>query len=287
MDTLYRWSKFVEEDRLEEWENRFVGEEISYVLEKPVKRKRWQLSVYLPTEAEAEFLRDRFGGTVESLASVQWKPSPQTGRPHLLRIRDRLIVTDTNDENAIERIERQHPGRIVLGFPSQLAFGTGSHPTTAGCLRFLVDFARSRTRSPWSVLDLGCGSGILAIAAARLGAERVLAVENDPMALTYARENAIRHGVADRIDFVEDDAVLRMEAAPSDPWDLIAANLFSDLLVALFPRFPAHLRPGGEVIVSGFLGTQSETVNLAAGRSGLPVRERVRRGKWMAARCRR
>ncbi len=286
MDTLYRWSKFVEEDRLEEWENRFLAEEISYVLEKPVKRQRWHLSVYTATEADAEQLRVRFGGAVEALAPAQWQPAPRAGRPNLLRIRDRLIVTDTEDADAIARIERDHPGRIVLGFPSQLAFGTGSHPTTAGCLRFLVDLARSRTGPEWSVLDLGCGSGILAIAAAKMGATRVLAVENDPMALEYARGNAKRHGVAGRIEFVEDDAVRLLDEPPAVRWDLIAANLFSDLLVTLFPRFPAHLEREGEVIVSGFLATQAEVVGRAAGKAGLPIRDLVRRGKWMAARCR-
>ena len=286
MDTLYRWSKFIEEDRLEEWENRFLADGVACVFEKPVKRKRWLLSVYCAAEEEAELLRGRFGGSVASIAPVRWQPAPRAGRPHLLRIRDRLIIIDTEDADAIDRIERDHPGRIVLGFPSQLAFGTGSHPTTAGCLRFLVDLSRTRPGPEWRVLDLGCGSGILAIAAAALGATRVLAVENDPMALEYARENARRHGVAGRIEFVEDDAVRLMESSPPEPWDLIAANLFSDLLVTLFPRFPAHLERGGEVIVSGFLATQAEGVGKAARESGLPIRDLIRRGKWMAARCR-
>lgn len=287
MDTLHRWSKFIEEDRLEEWENRFLAEEIPHVLEKSVRRRRWRLSVYTPSEDEAVSLRSRFGGTVEALAPAQWQPAPRTGPPNLLRVRDRLVVAGTEDPEAIARLEREHPGRIVLGFPPQLAFGTGSHPTTAGCLRFLVDLARIRTGPEWSVLDLGCGSGILAIAAARLGAARVLAVENDPMALDCARRNAQRHGVAGSIEFVEDDAVRWIEAVPGSRWDLIAANLFSDLLVALLPRFPAHLRRGGEAIVSGFLAAQAGTVGMAAGKAGLPFRELARRGRWMAARCAR
>jgi ribosomal protein L11 methyltransferase len=106
------------------------------------------------------------------------------------------------------------------------------------------------------------------------------------MALEYARGNAKRHGVAGRIEFVEDDAVRLMDEPPAVRWDLIAANLFSDLLVTLFPRFPSHLDRGGEVIVSGFLATQAEVVGRSAGKAGLPIRDLVRRGKWMAARCR-
>lgn len=284
VETLYRWSKFVEEDRLEEWESRLVLEEVPYVLEKLVKRRRWSLSVYTATREEAEDLRARFGGIVGSLAPEQWQPAPGAGEGSLLRIRDSLLVTGSENPTVLERLVREHPGRIVLSFPPQLAFGTGGHATTAGCLRYLVDFAKRREGRPWRALDLGCGSGILAVAAAKLGADSVLAVENDAMALGYARENAERHGVADRIEFVEGDAVALM-AAPSDGrYDLVAANLFSDLLVELFPLFPNHLAPGGELIVSGFLVVQAETIARAAEAAGLPFRDTVRRGKWMAGR---
>ena len=212
METVYRWSKFIAEDRLDEWEHRFISEEISYVVEKSVKRSRWVLSVYTTTEDEAEKLLFRFGGSVDPLAPAQWQPSQGSGEEMLLRVRDSILVTGSENPAVIDRLAGESPGRIVLSFPPQLAFGTGGHPTTAGCLRFLADFAKTRRGRPWSVLDLGCGSGILAIAAAKLGATRVVAVENDGMALIYARENAVRHGVADLIDFVEGDAVALMEA---------------------------------------------------------------------------
>ncbi len=284
METLYRWSKFVEEDRLEEWEARLLAEAIPYALDKPVKRHRWQMSVYAATQEEAEDLRARFGGAVASLAPAQWQPAAGTNPGPPLRIRDSLLVTDSEDGATLDRLAREHPGRVVLSFPPQLAFGTGGHPTTAGCLRFLADFAKRRGGRPWRVLDLGCGSGILAIAAAKLGATAVTAVENDAMALGYARENAARHGVADRVDFLEADAVALMAVEPGESCDLIAANLFSDLLVALLPRFPRWLVPGGESIISGFLATQAAEVSAAAEAAGLPFLGTMRRGKWMAAR---
>lgn len=284
METLYRWSKFIEEDRLDEWENRFIAEGISYVLEKSEKRRRWLLSVYSVTRGEADDLLTRFGGAIESLAPSQWQPAPGSGEDMLLRVRDVLIVTGSEDPEEIRRLAAANPGRHVLSFPPQLAFGTGGHPTTAGCLRFLVDIAKARRDRHWSVLDLGCGSGILAIAAAKLGADRVVAVENDGMALIYARENAERHGVADRIEFIEGDAIALMEAKADSPYDLIAANLFSDLLEVLFPLFPAHLARGGDLIVSGFLATQAESVLARAAAAGLPLASTVRRGKWMAGR---
>lgn len=285
METLYRWSKFIEEDRLDEWENRFISEAISYVLEKTVKNLRWLISVYTSSCEEADDLLTRFGGAVDPLVPDQWQPAPGSGEAMLLRVRDTLLVTGSDDPSVIRRLKDENAGRIVLSFPPQLAFGTGSHPTTAGCLRFLSDFAKTRRGQPWSVLDLGCGSGILAIAAAKLGATRVVAVENDALALIYARENAERHRVADVVDFVEGDAIALMEAEPGQPYDLIAANLFSDLLEELFPRFPAHLAAGGELIVSGFLATQAASISRHAMAAGLPLVATMRRGKWMAGRA--
>ena len=104
------------------------------------------------------------------------------------------------------------------------------------------------------------------------------------MALGYAVENAVRHGVADKIEFIEGDAIALMAEEGGPTYDLIAANLFSDLLAVLFPLFPARLAPGGGVIVSGFLATQAERVSGHAEEAGLPLEGFFKRGKWMAAR---
>lgn len=284
METIYCWFKFVDEDRLEEWETRLLLAEVSYVLDKPVQRKRWRFSSYATSRTAAEDLCARYGGAVEPILPEQWQPKPLVDGGKLIKVRDSLLVTGTEERESLEQLQRKHPGRIVLSFPPQLAFGTGEHPTTVGCLRFLADFAAGRAGGPWSVIDLGCGSGILAIAAAALGATRVVAVENDSMALGYARENAVRHGVAEKIEFVEGDAVALMAEKGGPAYDLIAANLFSDLLAELFPLFPARLASGGGVIVSGFLATQAELVFRYAEEAGLPLADFLRRGKWMAAR---
>jgi len=284
VETIYCWSKDVDEDRLEEWETRLILAEVSYVVDKPVKRKRWRLSSYSVHRAGAEELMERYGGRVTSLLPGQWQPQPSLDGGVRIKIRDSLLVTGTDDADSLSVLQNEHPKRIILSFPPQLAFGTGAHPTTAGCLRFLADFARRHQGRNWRVLDLGCGSGILAIAAAKLGASSIMAVENDDMALGYARQNAERHGVASRIEFVEGDAIELMGRNPECQYDLIAANLFSNLLSALFPLFPAHLAKGGELIISGFLATQAEAISAGAGAVGLPLRTFVRRGKWMAAR---
>lgn len=284
METIYCWSKDVDEDRLDEWETRLILAEVSYVLDKPVKRKRWRLSSYSANRAGAESLMELYGGRVTAILPGQWQPQSSLDGGIRIKIRDSLLVAGTDDAESLSTLQAEYPDRAILSFPPQLAFGTGAHPTTAGCLRFLADFAGRHKGRNWRVLDLGCGSGILAIAAAKLGATSIVAVENDGMALEYARQNAVRHGVASLIEFVEGDAIELMGADPENRFDLIAANLFSNLLSALFPLFPAHLERGGELIISGFLATQAEAITAGAGEAGLPLRDFVRRGKWMAAR---
>ncbi len=283
METIYCWSKDIDEGYLDEWETRLILSEVSYVLEKPVKRKRWRLSSYSANRAGAEGLMALYGGRVTAILPGQWQPQSSLDGGIRIKIRDSLLVTGTDDAESLLTLQNEYPERVILSFPPQLAFGTGAHPTTAGCLRFLSDFARRNKGRKWRVLDLGCGSGILAIAAVRLGAASVVAVENDGMALEYARQNAERHGVGSRIDFVEGDAIELVGRDPEVRYDLIAANLFSNLLSVLFPLFPAHLESGGELIVSGFLATQAESIAERAAAAGLPLRQFARRGKWVAA----
>jgi ribosomal protein L11 methyltransferase len=202
----------------------------------------------------------------------------------VLRIRDSIVVTDVESDAEWKKLENEYPDRIVLNFPPQLAFGTGGHPTTASCLRFLADIAAERRDEDWSLVDLGSGSGILAIAAARLGASHVVAVEIDDMAMRWALQNADRHGVRDRIEFVERDATALLEENGRDPFDVITANLFSTLLVELFPSFPSILADQGDIVVSGFLTTQTREIVDAAAGAGLSIRHYLRRGKWVAAR---
>ncbi len=286
VDTIYRWSKRVDESRVEELEARLADAGVAYVLEKHVKLARWQFLVYSDSHEVVAALPACFGGTVEIVDPATWLPSKQADelrKPQ--KIRDTLLIVDEEESEAIEKLASQHPGRIVLSFPPQLAFGTGSHGTTASCLRFLVDFAKKRENRPWRMLDLGTGSGILAIAAAKLGASEVIALENDAMALEYARANAERHGVQEAIEFIVCDVVPWLREHSESACDLITANLFHDLLIELLPILPSHLAPNGELILSGFLRTQAESMLQSVHRSKLNCLATLRRGKWMAARC--
>ncbi len=287
METLYRWSKSVDEEDLEAWETKLLMHDVAFSAEKQVKRKRWQLSSFLTTREQADLLRAEFGGGVAEVRPGDWQPSAEAGANSLLKIRDSLLVTESADDAVLESLREKYPDRILLSFPPQLAFGTGGHPTTAGCLRFLVDLSKERAGKPWRILDLGCGSGILAVAAAKLGATEVIAVEIDEMALRYAKQNAERHGVADRIEFIAGDVIPMLESGKLGKFDVLAANLFSSLLVTLLPSFPTGLAADGEIVISGFLTSQTKEVASAAKAAGLPLCDFLRRGKWVAGHGRR
>ncbi len=282
MEPLYRWSKFVTEDQLDEWETKLIIEDVVYSSEMLVGRERWQLSSFQQSKERAEGLKKKFGGGITEIEEESWYPKQATEIGPVLRIRDRIVVTETDDPELLGKVIKDNPDRIVLSFPPQLAFGTGAHPTTAGCLRFLTDFRISCGENPWRVLDLGCGSGILAIAAAKLGATDIVAIENDGMALGYAIKNAERHGVADQITFLEADAIEWLKDKKNGPFDLIAANLFSSLLIEILPTVGNVATEEAGIILSGFLSSQASEVTLAAKAAKFPLKDFLRRGKWVA-----
>ncbi len=145
------------------------------------------------------------------------------------------------------------PEAVVLELDPGLAFGTGTHPTTALCLEWLdgADLAGRR------VIDYGCGSGILGIAALKLGAAEVTAVDHDPQALLATAENARRNGVAERLRTCTPET---LEAAPAD---LVLANILANVLVELAPRLSALAAPGGDLVLSGILADQASAVRAA------------------------
>lgn len=170
------------------------------------------------------------------------------------------------------------PGQIVIDIDPQMAFGTGEHATTRGCLRLLDGAIRQGDR----VLDVGAGSGILSIAAARLGADSVLAVEYDPDANINARENLERNGVEDKVQIVETLADPEFLAGAGQ-FDLILANILSSVIRPLLPAFRAALRPGGRLIVSGILQGEAEDVDASAVQAGFQVVDEDREEEWWSA----
>lgn len=146
--------------------------------------------------------------------------------------------------------EPPHPEATNIRLDPGLAFGTGTHATTAQCLSWLdgKDFSQQL------VMDYGCGSGILAVAAALLKAPKVLCVDIDPQAITATKDNAARNHVANAITFIEP------EQQPEQPVDLLMANILAQPLVSLMPFFYECVKPGGSVILSGILQDQAQQV---------------------------
>ena len=146
-------------------------------------------------------------------------------------------------------------GTVPILLDAGQAFGSGEHATTQGCLLALGRLAgRRRLRR---VLDLGCGSGILAIAAAKLGAARVIAADNDPVAVAVARENATRNRVGHRIRCLTSEGYRNPLLSAFGPYDLILANILADPLCALARECARHLAPGGTAVLSGLLDRQA------------------------------
>ena len=144
------------------------------------------------------------------------------------------------------------PEAINIRLDPGLAFGTGTHPSTALCLEALA----AEPPVDETVIDYGCGSGLLAIAALRLGARRVVAVDNDPQALIATRDNARRNGVEDRLEVQEPAANLPVA-------DRVLANILAGILQSLAPRLIAALAVDGRLTLAGLLATQTEAVRAA------------------------
>lgn len=162
--------------------------------------------------------------------------------------------------------------RQIITLDPGMAFGTGHHPATAMCMEALERFATG------VVLDVGCGSGILAITAALSGAERVIGVDNDPEAVTVAVENVEINGLWAMVEIRDGtiDCVYEPEV------DVIVANLFLNALTTLAPAFYAKIKNGGTLIASGLRGEQGEPAQGAFERAGFVKVERIDKDEWTA-----
>jgi ribosomal protein L11 methyltransferase len=167
------------------------------------------------------------------------------------------------------------PEAVVVRLDPGLAFGTGSHPTTALCLQILD----SLNLAGRSIIDYGCGSGVLGVAALKLGAASVIAVDIDPQALTATRENAARNGVASRIT-VQDAAADLPRAY------CVLANILAGPLIELAPRLTDACESGGYLVLSGLLRTQAYAVKAAYSR-GFDKVEMASQDDWCCIYARR
>lgn len=186
-----------------------------------------------------------------------------------MRIGRRWIVRPT-----WETVEPGEGDLEIVLDPGQ-AFGTGDHPTTRMCLQLLEEAPIAGRR----VLDVGCGSGILSIGCAKLGAAHVLGVDIEPGAVEVAKVNSKRNGVV--VECAEQDAL--GEAPAAEGWDVILSNIISATLIRIAPAVRAHLAPGGLWLVSGVIQANWDDVLASATRAGMTLEKRLEEGEWVAA----
>ena len=165
-------------------------------------------------------------------------------------------------------------GEIAITLDPGMAFGTGLHPTTRGCLELLQEHAPM----PATVLDVGCGSGILALAALRLGARRAIGLDTDPLAVEATRANADRNGLGARIEVVEGS----LPVVPAERHALVLANLVAAVLVDLAPRLADHVANAGTLLASGIIEPRAGEVIDAMAGAGLAVTKRRDDGEWVS-----
>jgi len=266
--TRYVWRKLSGAQWEDAWWDRLAGVRDRLAITALAGAKTIRLEAFALTRAQAERLCTAFGGSVQ----VQKTPravSEAVRAP--IRVRGKLVVV------ASEKGKPHGPAQVLI-IPAGMAFGTGDHATTSTCLRFLADVSERLSGEPWEMLDLGCGSGILAIAARMLGARRADAADFDPHAVRTAKENARLNGVTGVV-------VKKLDVRtwqPSRTWPVVAANLFSGLLVEVAPKIAAAVAPGGRLVFSGVLRVQEKEVLAALRRAGMRIERVVRKGKWVS-----
>jgi len=236
--------------------------------------KRLQLEIACRSQADSRKLVKEFGGKAQKLSRDWLKRFAGQSEAKPLKIGKRLVVTRSGGFKAAGAIWKSP----VLIIPASAAFGTGEHPTTAMSLRFLEQITRG-LKPGWSLADLGTGSGILALAAKRFGAKRVVAIDVDPTAISTAKTNAEVNNI-DTVAFQLGD--LR-RWIPAGRIDIVTANLFSELLIEILPK----VKRADWLILSGVLRAQEKDFIRALRRNRIDIVEVRHRGKWIAVLARR
>ncbi|MCL4529991.1 MAG: 50S ribosomal protein L11 methyltransferase [Chloroflexi bacterium] len=260
------------------------------------------LRAYLPMDEKIEETRQKLEESLYYLGMIQSLPAPtftpiadqnwmEAWKQHYkpIPIGRRLIIIPA-------WLESPEPDRVAIKIDPGMAFGTGTHPTTQLCLALMekqfaddrpltMDHAASSVvRHPLSVIDVGCGSGILSIAALKLGAKVVLGVDIDPESVKNSRENADTNGIGSELILGQGSVKEILEgqfAFKSAP--LVVANILAPIIIRLFDAGLADLvKPDGAIILSGILSEQSQSVIGAAQAKGLRMNEKSQMGDWVA-----
>nr|WP_274706949.1 50S ribosomal protein L11 methyltransferase [Allorhizobium sonneratiae] len=245
------------------------------------KNNLWQASVYMMAEEEDD-VASRVGALLaaefpdlslerEVVPDVDWIAKSLEG---LKPVRaGRFLVHGSHDRDKVR------PHDLAIEIDAGQAFGTGHHGTTAGCLEMIASVMRAQPVR--NALDLGTGSGVLAIAISKLSHVPVLATDIDPVAIRVAEENGIVNGVPNDIAFRTAPGFHSTAFSEFGPFDLIVANILARPLMKMAPQLVRHLAPGGSVILSGILAEQRWKVIAAYNNAGLKHVRTLWRNGWV------
>lgn len=186
---------------------------------------------------------------------------------HVSRIGEHIIIRPSWEEYVAE------PGDVVITLDPGAAFGTGTHPTTSMCLAEL----ENQIKAGMTVFDVGTGSGVLAVAAVKLGAAKVTAVDYDATAVKAAAENLAMNGMETRIDLHRSDLMKNVDGKA----DVITANIIADIIMRLFDELDEHLAEGGKLIASGIIEPREAEVRAAAEKHGFIIEKVNRQKEWV------
>lgn len=258
-------------NKKEEYEWDYVSPEVM-----DLKNKTPKVTFYLE-ESEERLARELESAVKEAFPEAelrisaeddsQWKDKwKEFFKP--ARISEKIVVKPTWERYVKEE------GDVVIEIDPGMAFGTGTHETTSLCLKLIEKYMKTGDK----VLDVGCGSGILSVGAALLGAGEVLAVDIDPEAVKVSEENVMLNGCGEKIKARYGNLVEGIDFKA----DLIAANLMVDLVMILSPHAAKHLEKGGAYISSGILTEKKEQVAGAIEDCGFKIKEIREDGMWCA-----
>lgn len=277
---MWQWHKTASAEHEELWQQR-LNDYPGAVISAGFHAERISIDVYTDTAEEALVLQACYGGNASALPETDWVAATAPENTPPLIIRDKIVISASANREILDDLESRYPGRIVLTFPAEQAFGTGNHATTSTCLRMLCDHVR-QLKTSWTLTDIGCGTGVLALAGIKLGATRAISFDFDPKAVEVAQRNIKRNGGADNLRLFQAD-VFEWCPAEGEQSDVVLANLFSAVLQKAFPRLRAAMKPEGILIISGILNTQADETIRAAETEGLQLLKKVSRGKWTTA----
>jgi len=240
-------------------------------------RLTWRLDAYAETAEDAQACADLIcevapdlNPVIDALEDRDWVTLSLEGLPPVEA--GRFIVAGSH------ALTRSAPGKTDILIEAGPAFGTGHHGTTLGCLLGFEHVLRSGT--PKTVLDVGTGSGVLAISAIKSGAVRAIGTEIDAQSVDVANENARKNNVANRFRAYHTRGAGNALIRNAAPYELIFANILARPLICLSPEITSMVAPGGHVILSGLLTRQEPLVRAAYTGRGLDLIKRIRKDGW-------